>query len=72
MAKSVEWVDELPAKGGHMDPTWQRELKSRPGKWAIVPLKNSSSSASAYRGEFEFVTRGGKVYGRYIGDGKKG
>lgn len=66
--KRTNWVREL------------NQLKPHPGRWALVANKDSATSAGACAwqlkngymkipgGCFEFLSRGKKVYARYLGE----
>ena len=80
---SVEFVDELPGGKTRGIGKWVpilNELKTQPGRWAIIAQRESTELAAGTAhnlksrkvkmpdGNFEFATRHGAIYARYIGE----
>lgn len=89
MTAIVRWENPPPPhpRGGMRETTgkWRaidNELRSAPGRWALVvvcPSDNTAASIAHHirmgtvrplaRGDFEAVARRDHVYARYLGDG---
>jgi hypothetical protein len=80
----IEWADP-PSRGGKLmtrreQSEFARQLKSRPGDWAIYPSHGSGVAIralasrishgrqSAFGDGFEAVSRNGVLYARFVGD----
>lgn len=64
---AVVW-EEPPPRG--RQPEWAKELKARPGSWAILPTKVNRHYYKPFGFEFTQRTVHGEVllYGRYVGE----
>lgn len=63
---TIEWAEPPPSRKNHIQQ-FVAELQTRPGRWAICPIK---SNLGAYRQRFpevEWITRNKIVYARWIG-----
>jgi hypothetical protein len=82
--EEIVWEDPPPSKKPNVNWRTRSEiLKKKPGKWAKLKTYslqgtagnaahalNSGFNNSIPKGDFEFVSRGKAVYGRYIGNSK--